>query len=164
VRKTLLLLAAAAFPSLAQAGDLGINLYGLSYHFDRDRARELHDDNGFNYGLGARYRLPGESVDWLPGESIDWFFDAGAYHDSGRNTAVLAAAGGYWHATERVRLGAALAFLHSRTYNDGQAFVAALPVAAYEWRSVTLNMVYLPKVRELNNINTLGFWLTVWLR
>ena len=156
MRKTLLLFAAAALPSLAQAGDLGINIYGLSYHLDRDRARELHDDNGFNYGLGARYRLPGES--------IDWFFDAGAYHDSGRNTAVLAAAGGYWHATERVRLGAALAFLHSRTYNQGQAFVAPLPLAAYEWRSATLNMVYLPKVREFNSINTLGFWLTVWLR
>jgi hypothetical protein len=156
VRKTLLLFAAAAFPSLAQAGDLGINLYGLSYHFDRGRAREQHDDNWLNYGLGARYRLPGES--------LDWFFDAGAYHDSGRNTAVLAGAGGYWHATEHLRLGAALAFFHSETYNDGRAFVAPLPIAAYEWRSVMLNMAYLPKVRELNSINTLGFWLTVWLR
>ena len=163
MRKTLSLFAAAAFPSLVQAGDLGINLYGLSYHFDRQRAHEQHDDNWFNYGLGARYRLPDESVDWLPGQSIDWFFDAGTYHDSGHHTAVVVGAGGYLHATQNLRVGAALAFLHSRTYNDGQAFVAPLPVAAYEWRSVTLNMVYLPKVRELNNINTLGFWLTIWL-
>lgn len=143
-------------PFAVHAGDLGINIYGLSYHFDRGKARELHDNNWFNYGLGARYRLPGEG--------IDWFFDAGAYHDSGRNTAVLAAAGGYLHATENVRFGAALAFLHSKTYNDGRAFVAPLPIAAYEFRSATLNMVYLPKVRELNSINTLGFWLTVWRR
>jgi len=151
-----LLIAALAFPAAARAGEFGINLYGLSYHFDRDKARELRDDNWFNYGLGARYRLPGEG--------LDWFFDAGAYHDSGRNTAVLAGAGGLWHATANLRLGAALAFLHSKTYNDGQAFVAPLPVAAYEWRSATLNMVYLPKVHEINSINTLGFWLTVWLR
>ena len=156
MRKTVLLFAAAAFPALAHAGDFGINVYGLSYHFDRGKARELHDDNGFNYGLGARYRLPGEGV--------DWFFDAGALHDSGRNTAVVAGGGGYWHATERVRLGAALAFLHSRTYNGGQAFVTPLPLAAYEWRSATLNMVYSPKVREINRLNTLGLWLTVWLR
>ncbi len=149
-------LLAFALPVPAQAGDLGINVYGLSYHFDRDKARELRDDNWLNYGLGARYRVPGEG--------IDWFFDAGAYHDSGRHTAVLAGAGGYWHATEHVRLGAALAFLHSKTYNDGKAFVAPLPIAAYEWRAATLNLVYLPKVHSINDINTLGFWLTVWLR
>jgi hypothetical protein len=164
VRKTLLLFAAAALPSLAQAGDLGINLYGLSYHFDRGKARELHDDNGFNYGLGVRYRLPDESVDWLPGESIDWFFDAGAYHDGGRNTAVLAGAGGLWHASERLRLGAALTFFHSKTYNGGRPFIAPVPLAAYEFRSATLNAFYAPKVRDVNSINTLGFWLTVWLR
>jgi len=147
---------ALAMPSLVHAGDLGINLYGLSYHFDRDKARELHYDNWLNYGLGARYRVPGES--------IDWFFDAGAYHDSGRNTAVLAGAGGYWHATERVRLGAALAFFRSKTYNGGRGFVTPLPIAGYEWRAATLNMSYQPKVRNINNINTLGFWLTVWLR
>ncbi len=145
-----------ALPMTVHSGDLGINVYGLSYHFDRDKARELRDDNWFNYGLGARYRLPGEG--------LDWFFDAGAYHDSGRNTAVLAGAGGFWHATANLRLGAALAFLHSKTYNDGRSFVAPLPVAAYEWRAATLNAVYLPKVHSINDINTLGFWLTVWLR
>jgi hypothetical protein len=29
---------------------------------------------------------------------------------------------------------------------------------------VTLNMVYMPKVHEVNDINTLGFWATFWLK
>lgn len=47
-----LLCAALALP-LPALVDLGINLYGLSYHFDRSRARELGVDNGFNPGLGV---------------------------------------------------------------------------------------------------------------
>ena len=39
----------------------------------------------------------------------------------------------------------------SKTYNGGKS-------------RVTLNVVYMPKVREVNDINTFGFWLTVWLR
>jgi hypothetical protein len=157
MRRVLLLSAAAAFPALAHAGDLGINVYGISYHFNRDKAREIGVDNWLNPGLGLRYRLP-------HGDRLDWFFDAGAYHDGGRNTAVLAGAGGLWHASERLRLGAALAFFHSKTYNGGRPFIAPVPLAAYEFRSATLNAFYAPKVRDVNSVNTVGFWLTVWLR
>ena len=153
---TRLLLLALLLPLTASA-DLGVNVYGASYHFDQDKARAAGVDNQFNPGLGVRWRQPAN-------ERFDWFADAGFYRDSGRNTAVLAGGGAFWRATEGLRLGGALAFLHSDTYNRGKAFIAPLPVAAYEWRRVTLNMVYMPKVHEVNDINTLGFWLTVWLR
>lgn len=142
---------------LAHAADWGVNVYGLSWHFDRDKAKELGDDNGINPGLGVRWRPE-------KGEQLSWFVDAGAYHDSGRNTAVLAGLGLHWHATESLRLGGALVFLNSQTYNNGKSFVAPLPIAAWEFRRVMLNMVYMPKVRDLNDINTLGFWATVWLK
>jgi hypothetical protein len=29
---------------------------------------------------------------------------------------------------------------HSDTYNEGDAFIAPLPIAGYEWRRVTLNI------------------------
>jgi hypothetical protein len=135
-----------------------VNVYGLSWHFDRDKAKALGDDNGFNPGLGVR---------WQPeklSEKFSWFVDAGAYHDSGRNTAVLAGAGVHWHATEQLRLGGALAFLNSQTYNSGKSFIAPLPIAAWDFGRVTLNMVYMPKVHDMNDINTLGFWATVWLQ
>jgi hypothetical protein len=147
---------AAALPLAAQAGDFGINIYGLSYHVERSRAHELGVDNEFNPGLGVRYRLPHS-------ERLDWIFDAGAYRDSGRNTAVFAAAGASWHVSGGWRLGGALAAFHSDTYNRGRAFIAPVPFAGYDWRRVSVNVVYLPKVSEVNDINTFGFWLTVWL-
>ena len=157
--KWLLLLVVLLLPlgALARDGQWGINLYGLSYHLDRDKAEQLGTDNEFNPGIGVRWRTP------LARDRWDFFADAGAYHDSGRNTALLAGGGVLWHAGERLRLGGALALFHSDTYNSGRAFVAPLPVLAYEWRRVSLNMVYMPKVRDFNSINTLGFWATVWL-
>ena len=135
-------------------GELGINVYGLSYHFERDTARELGYDNEVNPGLGLRWRMPRER--------FDWFLDAGAYRDSGRNTALLAGGGIFWKATQRLRLGGALAFFHSDTYNDGDPFIAPLPLLAYEWDTVSANFVFFPKVSGVNEINTLGFWLTFW--
>ena len=152
-----LLAAALLLPTAAQAGDWGVNLHGASYHFQRERARVLGVDNEINPGLGLRYRVQ-ES------ERLQLIFDAGAYHDSGRNTALVAGAGALWHATERLRLGGALALLHSDTYNRGNPALAPLPLAAYELRRVSLNATYLPKVTRINDVATLGFWLTFWLR
>lgn len=154
VRRLALLGLLLGSPGFAHAGELGINVYGLSYHFERDRAHELGTDNEVNPGLGARWRIARER--------FDWFLDGGAYRDSGRNTAVYAGGGAFWKPTEHLRLGGALVFFNSDTYNDGDPFIAPLPVVAIEWRAVTLNMVYFPKVSGVNDINTLGFWLTFW--
>lgn len=153
LRSLLPLLAAAAGPCLAQ-GEFGINVYGLSYHLNREHAEEIGIDNEVNPGLGLRYRVAGQSV--------DWFLDGGAYHDGGRNTAVYAGIGGYWKPTERLRLGGAIAFFHSNTYNDGEPFIAPVPLAGYEWRAVSLNFFYSPKISGINEVNTIGFWVTLW--
>lgn len=143
---------------MSDAGDFGVNVYGASYHFERREARERNVDNEFNPGLGLRYRRRHDA-------RFDWFAEAGAYRDSGRNTAVLAGAGAFWKPggdASGWRLGGGLAFVHSDTYNRGRAFVAPFPVAAYEWRGVTLNVTYIPKVRRVNDISALGAWITIW--
>jgi len=142
-------------PLAAWAGDFGVNLYGASYHFERAKAKELGFDNEFNPGLGVRYR------DRLA-ERWDWFVDAGFYRDSGRNTAVFGGPGVLYKASEGLRLGGALVLFNSDSYNRGRSFIAPVPMAAYEWRAVTVNVAYFPKVSNFNDINTLGFWLTVW--
>jgi hypothetical protein len=152
----LLLAFALAFPAAALAGDWGVNLYGASYHFERDRARELGVDNEWNPGLGVRYRT-------RAGERLEWLLDAGAYRDSGRNTALVAGAGALWHATARLRLGGALAFFHSDTYNRGDPALAPVPLAAWELDRVTVNATFLPRVKEINEVSTLGLWVTAWL-
>ena len=108
----LALLAACAGPCAAQ-GRLGVNVYGLSYHVEREEAHESGDDNEFNPGLGLRWRTPGER--------FDWFLDGGVYRDSGRNTAVYGGIGTFWKPTERLRLGAALVGFHQdRPLQRGQ--------------------------------------------
>jgi hypothetical protein len=148
--------AALAAHTVFACADVGLNLYGASYHFDRDKAKELGLTHEFNPGLGVRWRQ-------AHNESWDLFADAGFYRDSKANTAVLAGGGGLWHATEGLRLGGGLVLLKSDTYNGGKAFIAPAPVAAYEWRRVTFNAVYFPKWRDVNRTNQLGFWLTLWL-
>ena len=148
----LLLPAAAA----AQESRWGINVFGFSYHFDRDKAKALGVDNEFNPGLGLRWRTTVES-NW------DVILDGGAYRDSGRNTALYAGGGAMYHLTSRFKAGAALVLFHSDTYNDGTPFVAPLPVLGYDFDRFSVNMVYMPKIGSYNTINTLGFWVTVWV-
>lgn len=146
---------AIALPSPA-LGDLGLNIYGFAYHFDRDRARAAGLDNEIIGGLGMRYRVRHSA-------QLQWIFDAAAYRDSARNTALLAGAGALWHVSQSWRVGGALAAFRSDTYNQGKAFVAPLPVAAYEFRPVTLNFAFTPRWSEVNDVATLAVWLTWWL-
>jgi hypothetical protein len=156
-RIAFLLCTVLALHAFAKTGEVGLNVYGLSYHLDRAHARELRLDNELNRGLGVRYRV-------LRSERLDWIFDAGAYYDSGRNTAVVAGAGALWKtSSERLRLGAALVFFDTQSLNRGHSFLAPLPLATYELDRATLNLVYLPKFRELNPVPAFGFWVTFWL-
>ena len=137
------------------AGEFGINLYGLSYHMDRERARQVGLDKTFNPGVGVRY-LIGEN------QHFRWFADAGIYRDSGDATAKLAGAAVQWKVTGSLGIGAALVAFDSPSYNRGRAFVAPLPVVSYELRAATLNLFYSPKLRELNEVDTFGLWITFW--
>jgi hypothetical protein len=137
--------------------ELGIHVYGLSYHFDRALARERGVDNEVNPGLGVRYRIPHS-------KRLDWFFDAGVYRDSGRHTALVAGPGALVRISQGWRLGGALAVLKSDTYNRGRTAIAPLPLVAYELERVTLNAVFFPKVSDISDVATVGFWVTVWLR
>jgi hypothetical protein len=144
-------LAACAGPCAAQ-GELGINVYGHSDHVDREEAKSSGRDNEVNPGIGLRYRMPGEK--------FDWFLDGSVYRDSGRNTAVHAGGGLLWKPTERLRLGGAVAVFYSDTYNDGDPFIAPVPLIAYEWRRITLNVVH-PENRPLNE-SIPSVSLTLW--
>jgi hypothetical protein len=61
-----------------------------------------------------------------------------------------------------LRLGAALALFKSQTYNSGDLALAPLPLVAWEWRRLTINAVYAPRISGLNEVSTLSFWLTYW--
>jgi hypothetical protein len=153
--RTVVLVLLAVVGSFTHAGEFGANIYGLSYHLERGRAKELGLDNQFNPGLGVRY-LIGEN------QRFRWFADAGLYEDSSRHLGKLAGIAAQWKATESLGLGGALVVWNSQSYNQGRTFVAPLPVVSYEITWATLNFFYAPKVQPYNEINTFGFWVTVW--
>ena len=149
--------AAAVAPRPAQANEWGINVYGLSYHFDRDRARALDVDNEFNPGVGVRYKFG----QW---QSVSFHAEAGIFYDSGRNWAKVVGGVALWEVLPRFHIGGAVALFHSDTYNRGDVFVAPLPLLAYDWGPATLNLTYFPKLSNFNDVATLGFWVTLWPR
>jgi hypothetical protein len=152
------LLAAAALVvacDAALADEIGLNVYGLSYHFDRDRAQALGVDNEANPGLGVRWKFA-ETGRW------QFFADAGVFSDSGNHTAVIAGAGALWHVAGGFQVGAALAVMNSDTYNNGRTFIAPLPLVAWDLGPVTLNATFFPKVERYNDVATLGLWVTLW--
>ena len=141
---------------MSEGGDVGVNVYGASYHLERHEAKARNVANQFNPGLGLRYR-------WRINERFDGFVDAGTYRDSGRGQAVVAGPGLFWKPGGEAsgwRAGGALAFVHSANYNGGRAFVAPFPLLAYEWRSITVNMTFIPRISKMNDINTIGLWVT----
>ena len=144
-----------AEPAAADWRDFGVDVYGLSYHFDRDRAKQLDVDNSFNPGLGLRYNFA-QMERWT------FFADAGAYYDSGRNTAVYGGVGALWQVVGGLQIGAALAVLNSDTYNQGKTFLAPLPLVAYDFGPVMVNLTYFPKISDYNEVATLGLWFTLW--
>lgn len=147
---------ACAMP--AAAGELGINFYGLSYHFDRDRAEALGVDNEVNPGLGLRYQFA-RIDDW---ERWSFFVDVGAFNDSGDNNAVIAGLGAMWKIIGGLQIGAAAVVMSSDTYNDGRTFIAPLPLLAYDFGPVTVNFTFFPKIERYNDVATLGLWVTLW--
>jgi hypothetical protein len=152
------LLAAAALATACGAAhghEIGVNLYGLSYHFDRDRARSLGVDSEVNPGLGFRWQFAATDR-WR------FFADAGVFSDSGRNTAVLAGAGALWEVARGFQVGAALAVMNSDTYNNGRTFVAPLPLVAWDLGPATINLTFFPKIERYNDVATVGLWVTLW--
>ncbi|MCP5277901.1 MAG: hypothetical protein H6935_05990 [Thiobacillus sp.] len=142
----------------AWSADLSLNLYGLSHHWERDRAQALNVDNEFNPGLGLRYALAPAKICKTP------FTEAAFYRDSGRNTAVYAALGCLGLELARgLRLGGALTAFQSDSYNSGDPFVAPLPLLSWERDTVTLNLIHFPKVKGFNDINTTGLYVSLGL-
>ncbi len=136
---------------------LDLNVYGLSYHVDREAADRLHLDNEVNPGLGLHYELAND-------ERGITFAEVGMYQDSGSNLAKLAALGYQFKFGKRWRIGGGLAVMNSRTYNDGVPFICVAPLITYDIGHIKLNVVYFPKYEPYNEVDTFGFYISIPLK
>lgn len=133
---------------------LDLNVYGFSYHPDREAVHRLHLDNEVNPGLGLHY----EFSDTKRGTT---FAEIGAYKDSGSNLAKLVALGYQYKFAKRWRIGGALAVVHSATYNEGVTFLAMIPLITYDMGRVKLNAIYLPKLGHYNEVDAFAFYISI---
>ena len=133
---------------------LDLNVYGFSYHPDREAIHRLHLDNEVNPGLGLHY----EFSDTERGTT---FAEIGAYKDSGSNLAKLVALGYQYKFAKRWRIGGALAVVHSATYNQGVTFLAMIPLITYDMGRVKLNATYLPKLGHYNEVDAFAFYISI---
>ena len=143
-------------PALPRRGldAFDLNIYGLSYHPDREAARSRNIDNETNPGLGIHY-------EWPEGIRGNYFAEAGAYLDSGENWAKFAALGYQFRLGRRWKVGGALAAIHSKTYNNGTAFVGMIPLVTWDLGRFKLNAVYFPQFGHHNKVDVLGFYLSL---
>jgi hypothetical protein len=132
---------------------LDINVYGLSYHPDRETVHEKNLDNQVNPGLALHYELSSS-------ERGSTFLEAGAYYDSGRNWAKFAGLG-YQFKFGSWRIGGAAAAVNSATYNRGTTFVGMIPLVTYDLGRIKLNATYFPKVANYNQVDAFGFYLSI---
>ena len=153
--------ASAISPEQVQPADtwfnldaLDLNVYGLSYHPDRETVHRLNLDNEVNPGLGLHY----EFSDTERGIT---FGEIGAYQDSGANLAKFVALGYQFKFAKRWRIGGAFAVVHSRTYNDGVTFLAMIPLITYDLGRIKFNATYLPKLGHYNEVDAFGFYISI---
>jgi hypothetical protein len=141
------------FGTACAGEELSLNIYGLSYHPDRDGSRRSNVDNELNLGLGLTYEFHND-------DRGVGFFEAGFYRDSGRNWAKVAGPGYQLKLGERWRLGAALFVLDSRTYNNGRVFVAPIPLLTYDLGAARINAIYAPRM-QANKFAVFGLYLSM---
>jgi hypothetical protein len=136
--------------SAQSEGGLGLNIFGLSLHTDRSTGH-----NEVNPGVGLRY------VFWQPAPRWALFGETSIYYDSNRQWAKYVALGTSYRFAESWRVGAAIAYGQSRSYNDGKAFFAVIPGLAFEYRRVVYNAVLLPSGDADSKITGLAFFVTI---
>jgi len=141
-------------PSKDERISINVHIFGLSYHPDRAGTRINHLNNELNFGLGLGYKLFEDNL----GEVVS---EVGVYKDSGRNWAKIAGVGYKFKITDRWKLGADLLAIQSPTYNYGDAFIAPIPRLSYDFSHAKINLIYIPRYKELNQYAVYGLYLTI---
>ena len=131
-----------------------LNVYGLSYHPDRETVHRRNLNNQVNPGLALHVVLDDDARGTT-------FAEAGAYYDSGSNWAKFMGVGYQFKLGDHWRIGGQVALVDSKTYNRGAAFVGMIPLVTYDLGRVKLNAVYFPKVANYNQVDAFGFYLTI---
>ena len=140
----------ASRPHERSEANLGLNVFGLSFHTDRDKGY-----NEFNPGIGLRYTL------WRPAPGWSVLGDSSIYYDSSRAWAKYLGVGAYYSLTSSWKVGVTIVYAQSESYNRGKPFFAAVPGLTFDYRPVVLNVVLLPSEDAASKVTGLAVFLTI---
>ena len=138
--------------SSAEASEFGINLYGFSYHPDKADSNGNHF-HAWNPGIGAQYTF-------FHHDRHRFLFDGGIYRNSSAHHSEYISAGYRFRPAWGFELGPVLAFYHSPDQNSGKTFIAPLLVFAYRYKRLTLQVVPVPKYKDVNRNAAIGMYFT----
>ncbi len=152
---TLLSLILTFAVSKGQANSIGLNIYGISYHFlEPYQNREYL--NEINQGLGIRASFGRCSTG-------TYFIEGGFFKDTFKNRAKYLSTGYMFRLLKQFRIGLHAGIYKTNSINWGRGVIAVVPIASYTVKFVTLNTVYLPKYEGVNAFHTLAGYLTIHL-
>lgn len=141
-------------PPVKKRLSVNLHVFGLSYHPDREGTRVSHLDNQFNTGLGLGYKIYEDELGEMNSE-------IGFFKDSGRTWAKFAGVDYLFKLGDSWRMGADFLAIQSPSYNKGNAFVAPIPRLTYDFGPVKVNLIYVPKYRQLNEYSVYGLYFTI---
>lgn len=133
-------------------GQVGINIFGLSHHFDNDLTTKPKD---INPGLGLHWTFD-------RGRRTSLEVNAGMYHDSFRNTNRHAGLGARVKVWGPVEVGLHSTLSKSDSFGCELAMLHPMPFLAFRHRRLVINTIYIPEVDGVNGVATLGFTATVF--
>lgn len=141
MERVLLVLVACVALHSAHAGEFSLLINGHARHLEQ-RSQEK---NELNYGLGLQY-------DFTPRGEWVWFAFGSGFQDSRKDPSYNAGGGlrrrfVLMPSTQlHLDLGIAGMLMTRESYNNGQAFPAALPIASIGIPAVAVNIAYVPPV------------------
>jgi len=151
----LFIIFSVSFTTASLAGDFGVNLYGLSYHFKRTTS-DGKSFREFNPGLGLKYVF-------LQDRTGIASIEAGVFSDSERNTAQYVGVGCSLKLVDSLlSIGLTVGPYKSPTLNYGKLLLAIIPTLSTRHKGFSVHLVFAPAYKDVNQIPTLGLYATVY--
>lgn len=133
-------------------GQVGVNIYGFSHHFDNDLVSQ---PQGINPGLGLHW-----TFDRFKKTSLE--INAGMYHDSFKNTNHHIGLGGRVKVWGPLEIGLHTVLSQSKSFNFGVPLLHPMPFLSFRHKRIVVNAIYIPEVGKLNGVAAMGFSATVF--
>lgn len=136
----------------ARADELGINLYGLSHHGNKEGFEHLHE---FNPGAGLQWTF-------ARSERASLETNVGIYSDSFAHANYHLSLAGRVRVAGPVDLGLQLINSVSESSDGGRPVVTPFPIVGVRTRWGTVNMAYTPEMKSINPTGLTAMYVTVY--